>query len=676
MVPDGNGGVILIGGREPGSTPLEDVWHFQRTGNNAGIWSLRAVTGDLPGPRYDHVAVLNADHNRVLLFGGRSEVGGALADNEVYALDITNIGNPFTTLTWSKPTVIGTPPSARAGAVLVHDREKRTHHTTQFRYSLLFGGQTSSVLTNEVWELKTIFGVSTAVEWRQVPVAGTPPAPRSQSAAVFDGRMVIIGGDCGAVTDNAVWAFKVPVGAQDVLPEDWTSTWESLAPMSPAVTKNSAAINQGVSGITRVSEIFDANGPGGGSWTALPGAQLESLYPFHFLLPDGSVFSAGAQDQSYRLNLSTGTWQNWPSTGNTVPFWAGSAVQFRPGEIMKCGSHFPVTTGATMHINLNLPIPQWLNSGTMLSRVYHNLVMLPTGEVLVAGGLASGSIADARRRPQIWSPAANAWYSSTALGESLAAEPVVRDYHSTALLLPDARILTAGGNTADEKDRFAIYCPPYLFSANGLPAQRPVIGTAPSVAAPGWTFEVCVSGLAGSDASFCLISSGSTTHGFDQNQRYVPLTKQSVCGGRFQVQVPSNPNIVPDGNYMLFCVGPNGVPSVSTWLRIDSAAQGSSPVCGCSGGCPYVDVKTAEGWATENTILGRSPAGELGDDAYRIKLPPDTRDSRVTVRVRENEQEITTLDQARLVVVDRAPGLKVLGPGMASSRETGAPPGG
>lgn len=668
MVPDGNGGVILIGGRgfvAGGQVTFPDVWHFQRTGEYSGIWRERNVTGIGPGARYDHVAVLNSDHHRVLVFGGRSAVNGALADNAVYALDIQNIGNPSADLEWKIPTVIGTPPTARAGAVLVHDRYARQHHAMYFGYSLVFGGETNpGGLSNEVWELRTSLG-SESVQWRQVPIAGGPPAARSQSAAVFDGRMVIIGGDCGAVTDDAVWAFKVPIGPDNYLPDDWSSTWESLAltPPMPVATKNSAAVNQGLSGVTRISEIFDQNGPGGGSWAALSGNQLESLYPFHFLLPDGYVFSAGARQESYRLNLTTGTWQPWPATANTVPFWSGSAVQFRPGEVMKCGSYYPSVpnTGATMRIDLNSAIPQWTNSGSMLGRIYHNLVLLPTGEVLVTGGLATPSDSDPRRRPQIWNPAANVWYSTTALGESLATDPVVRDYHSTALLLPDARILTAGGNTSYDKDRFAIYCPPYLFSANGLPAQRPVIQSAPEVVAPGWNFDVCVSGLAGSDANFCLISSASTTHGFDQNQRYVPLTKQSVCAGKFQLQVPSNPNIVPDGNYMLFCVGPNGVPSVSTWVLINSGAQGSPPFCSCGGGCPYVDVKTAAGWATENTILGRSSSGEFGDDAYRIKLSPDTKQNLVTVRLRENEQEVTTLDQAKLLVVDRPAGLKVLG---------------
>jgi len=74
-----------------------------------------------------------------------------------------------------------------------------------------------------------------------------------------------------------------------------------------------------------------------------------------------------------------------------------------------------------------------------------------------------------------------------------------------------------------------------------------------------------------------------------------------------------------------------------------------------SGGCPFADTWTAAGWQAENSILGRSLNGALGLDSYRLKATPALADGRYRVRLRESEQEATTLDQVRLAVVDHAP---------------------
>ncbi len=73
------------------------------------------------------------------------------------------------------------------------------------------------------------------------------------------------------------------------------------------------------------------------------------------------------------------------------------------------------------------------------------------------------------------------------------------------------------------------------------------------------------------------------------------------------------------------------------------------------GGCPFVDTKTAAGWVVENSILGRSLSGTVALDDYRLKALPDASGGQIQVRVRENEQEYTTLDEVRLVAVDHAP---------------------
>jgi hypothetical protein len=84
---------------------------------------------------------------------------------------------------------------------------------------------------------------------------------------------------------------------------------------------------------------------------------------------------------------------------------------------------------------------------------------------------------------------------------------------------------------------------------------------------------------------------------------------------------------------------------------------------GGGGGCPFVDTYTATGWQTENSILGRSLSAAMGLDAYRLKWSPASDSGCYHLRIRENEQEVTTLDQVRLVAVDHVPELRAYSDG-------------
>jgi hypothetical protein len=72
-----------------------------------------------------------------------------------------------------------------------------------------------------------------------------------------------------------------------------------------------------------------------------------------------------------------------------------------------------------------------------------------------------------------------------------------RLYHTTALLLPDARVMVAGHDGALNMPPFdtsqyelELFSPPYLFGPDGAPAVRPAIGRAPASVLYGATFAV------------------------------------------------------------------------------------------------------------------------------------------------------------------------------------------
>ena len=195
-------------------------------------------------------------------------------------------------------------------------------------------------------------------------------------------------------------------------------------------------------------------------------------------------------------------------------------------------------------------------------RSYHNLTLLPDGSVMATGGgLMNDPFdqANAVLAAELWSPSTTTW-------TSMASMAIPRLYHSTALLLPDGRVLSAGGGrfgggSVDDKPNAEIYSPPYLFKG-----ARPTITSAPSLISYNSSIAITTPDAAGI-GSVSLLQLGTVTHHFNANQRYLSLLF-TTAGNGLNVQTPANANIAPPGYYMLFIVDMNGVPSVAAILRI------------------------------------------------------------------------------------------------------------
>jgi len=160
----------------------------------------------------------------------------------------------------------------------------------------------------------------------------------------------------------------------------------------------------------------------------------------------------------------------------------------------------------------------------------------------------------------MWDPVTNIW-------TTLASNTVYRGYHSTTLLLPDGRVLSAGGDQGGANAE--VYSPPYLFKG-----ARPTIASTPAGVSYGQTFFVGTPNAA-SITKVTWIRLSSVTHTNNMGQRINRLSFSQATGG-LNVTAPSNPNLAPPGYYMLFILNGNGVPSVAQIIRIDAGVLGDS----------------------------------------------------------------------------------------------------
>jgi hypothetical protein len=198
-----------------------------------------------------------------------------------------------------------------------------------------------------------------------------------------------------------------------------------------------------------------------------------------------------------------------------------------------------------------------------------NATILADGEVLVTHGTSGPGFNDITSpvlEAELWNPATEAW-------TTMARESVGRTYHSTALLLPDARVLSSGsgegqGISFEASQRSAqIYSPPYLYDSDGTLAPRPRITAAPSTLGYGQTVTVETAD-AGAVRRGTLIRLSSVTHAFNQSQLIYPLSFTATGATTLQAAGPANHNVAPPGPYMLFLINDRGVPSQAKLLTI------------------------------------------------------------------------------------------------------------
>ncbi len=392
----------------------------------------------------------------------------------------------------------------------------------------------------------------------------------------------------------------------------------------------------GLGSIKKVGSI------GTGDETERAKKPIGQLYPRMVSMASGRTILAGPdKETSWFINTADPfTWGDLPNLtrdrtwGTTVPLPSGPGG---PTKLLALGGTQFSGEGSTTTTELfdeNNPGAWQTQTGkdNLYGRGHANTVLLPDGTMVEVGG-GRGSLdgfesplhfaEPEKKHVELWNPATGTWELGPAQTES-------RAYHSTALLLPDGRVMSAGddyngdpgkidaNNDADPmEDTAEIYKPPYLFRG-GRPtitsiATSPATVTNPTSGAPiiGFNGTFGVNTPDTNIAGAALAAPGAVTHGVDMNQRLLEL--DVVQGtGCVSVTAPTGRNAAPPGYYMLYLLNDQGVPSAAKWVKLEE----NGPLGGCGTpppadtGPPSVGLVTPQPGTVAGTIEVRATASD------------------------------------------------------------------
>lgn len=335
----------------------------------------------------------------------------------------------------------------------------------------------------------------------------------------------------------------------------------------------------------------------------------DNLYPYVKLIPDGNLFIFATKD-SILLNPTTGAVlrkyptlvgnsRNYPAAGSAVLLPLSHENGFQIAEVLVCG-------GATMtwsttapaskscgRMEVTSPTPQWLMEDMPVGRTMGDMILLPTGDVLIINGAKAGAQGWGIARDPAFQPCLYAADDPANRFQLLAPTTVPRVYHSTANLLSDGRILLAGSNTHQfytyndtlfpTELSLEAFSPPYLNII--FDSKRPTIIGWPKVMTYGSDYLVTFTvpytkqprERSGRNQWQDLVeaklsSAPFATHSYAMGQRQlklktVPLERQKSTSRDIAVTAPPNSNVAPPQYYMFFIVN-GGIPGKARWVQI------------------------------------------------------------------------------------------------------------
>lgn len=335
-----------------------------------------------------------------------------------------------------------------------------------------------------------------------------------------------------------------------------------------------------------------------------------NLYPFLHLSSDGHLFIFANRDSilfNYKQNKVVKNFpripgagsRNYPSSGSSVILPLDYADQFQKVEVMVCGG---AASGACQAAEQDNFLKGLRSCGRMVitgnthkwkmenmpgPRLLHDMLLLPTGDILIINGAKAGcagwnNAANPSLQPYLYKP-------NKTLGRRfsvLKSTKIARLYCSSAILMPDGRVLVAGSNPnnytfSDAKYptelRLQAFVPAYM--GRQYHSMRPgnvsihYSNRSQGGVIYGQRFSIrfWLGRKPSATVEFSAYAPPFTTNSNSMNQRILKLRCSSMVrseGGWIQatLEAPPSPNVAPSGYYMLTVIN-GGIPSFSQWIR-------------------------------------------------------------------------------------------------------------
>ncbi len=411
-----------------------------------------------------------------------------------------------------------------------------------------------------------------------------------------DGRLLAVGGggsSPGVASSIHGWKFD-PVSTKwsrtrrDMTFRRWYPTVVTLGDQPGRVLV--AAGSMGGGPAPRMEVYSETNDSFESTTAAGPVGELlfAPTYPGLHLLPGGEIFHAptGFQDCN-QTPITAGDVADPTAIFRFASDLSGSWTKLEPNDRLKgmsvvlydttspfvqgfvAGGGEAPRNGTAQTINLSSMSPAWSLPFPLLEpRVHPNLVVLPDGTVFICGGKVAGTNPPPHGgRCELYDP-------RTGLTAEMDELILPRHYHSVALLLPDARVMVAGGAddagcTISTVKTIEVFSPPYLFRTG----DRPQISSASRFVEHGGTIEIKTPKAKAQEIRRVVLARpAAVTHQTDSEQRILPLSFRVTDPDRIEAIAPGGPGanpIAPRGYYMLFILNEQGVPSVSTWVLVN-----------------------------------------------------------------------------------------------------------
>ncbi|RIK66957.1 MAG: hypothetical protein DCC65_08415 [Planctomycetota bacterium] len=405
------------------------------------------------------------------------------------------------------------------------------------------------------------------------------------SSLLPDGRIMMIGGqdgsDPGSFTDAIPW-----VKAYD--PQ--TDTWQDPPDLQHAVGRwypglarladgSFLVMGGGTAPSAQRTDTCERMDLATLAWSYTGSMANPTEFPPSALLYNGKVLATWWPPQLY--TPATGLWQ---PTGNFVQpsrFWPGhsdhSIVVLEDGRVLAVGIVSGPDGNTIMGEVYDPDAELWtLTSNPDLVRFQSEVVQLPDGRILVAGGETENpnppvtSVLGIVKWCDIYDPPSNSWRRVADLNWH-------REYHAVTLLVPDGRVLTTGGTrikfqVGPTSADIEAYSPPYLFRG-----VRPQI-TGISGSSFGRGCEIALSIAPEIQiTNVVLMGTGVTTHWVDAGiprRLLLPFQQRS---GVVTADLPTDPNVLPLGHYMIFAMV-DDIPSIGRIVQVSANAPSSGDV--------------------------------------------------------------------------------------------------